>query len=404
MTKYTGSNIDELLYQIVQGSESELDLKALLEKKLAEYDLSKTKVVNLLGIDKDMFDDIISGTAKQPTLINIIKVAQFLEIDIKDVIPAVLKNQSSENIGSIEKAKKATFIAKHFDIKKLSKAGFFQDSDDTDYLVNRVLQFFGYSSVFEYESQLSTPLFSKTKRATFTDKMKDFWIKSAYQCFKDINNPNRYDRNELKELVPKIKPYCQDVENGLLTVCKALYNIGVTVIFQNQLATTQLRGGTFIVNNKPCIVLTDLNKRYTTIWETLIHELYHALFDFDTIASMTYHISGEPDLQLIEPKAENFSREYFCGLDDYKYIAPHIKNDLIVSRFAQKLEVHKSFIYSSFRFFQDKLNGKNYWAAFTEYFPDYSIAVKGLKPVTWKEQSVSEIAENIRRVFEIKQA
>ena len=151
------------------------------------------------------------------------------------------------------------------------------------------------------------PRYSRTKRK-HVDKMKDFWVRSAYACFSMINNPNDYKREGLKDIIVKIRPYCQDVENGLATVCKALYNVGVTVIVQNQLTLTQVRGGIFLVNNNPCIVLTDLNKRYTTLWETLLHELHHVLYDLKSV-SLRYHITGDPDLLLIEDKAEEFARD-----------------------------------------------------------------------------------------------
>jgi HTH-type transcriptional regulator / antitoxin HigA len=205
----------------------------------------------------------------------------------------------------------------------------------------------------------------------------------------------------LKDIITKIKPYCQDVEDGLTTVCKALYNVGVTVIIQNHLTLTQVRGGTFIVNKKPCIVITDLNKRFTTIWETLLHELYHVLYDLETIKSSGYHLTGEPDLFLIEDKAEDFSREYFCGYDDYLYIKPHIHNDFIVERFAKDKEIHKSFVYSSFRQFEHRLNSKNYYAAFQDYFPDFSKAVRSLSPMTWKENSIEAVSRTLKTIFEI---
>ena len=198
-------------------------------------------------------------------------------------------------------ARKATFLLKNFDVKTLTKLDFFDKDYETDELVDKVLTFFGYSSIQEYEDELVEPLYSKTKR-NFSDKMKDFWIKSAYQTFRIIDNPNEYDRRRLKDLIVKVKPYSQDVKEGLFTVCKALYNIGVTVIFQDYLSTTQVRGGTFIVNGKPCIVLTDYKKKYPTIWFTLLHELHHVLFDFDLIETNSFHLTGDDDLFLIEDK------------------------------------------------------------------------------------------------------
>lgn len=379
----------------------EIDVKQLFEDRLTECDLSKTKVLSLLNIDTRTFDDLLNGKATQPNLIHILKIADFLELDIRDIIPTILKNQPPENYKALERAKSVRFVGKNFDVARLHKIGFLEDDEDIDYISSRILSFFGYGEINAFEERLSQPLFSRTKRK-FSDKMKSFWIASAYQCFKSINNPNEYDRDALKEILVKIKPYSQDVNNGLLTVCKALYNVGVTVIVQSHLTLTQVRGGTFIVNKKPCIVLTDLNKRYTTIWETLIHELYHVLFDFEAIEKSVYRINGDPDLFLVEDKAEDFSIEYFCGYEKYQIAKAHIFNHILVKKYATEWEIHHSFIYSSFRYFQFKNHNKNYYKAFTDHFPDHSNAIKKLKPITWKEDSLSEIAEYIKSIFELK--
>lgn len=401
MSDLTDNDVNQLLKSAFENPETE-SLQVIFDKKLDEYGLTKTKVCTILNIDKDTLNDLITGTAKQPNLINVLKLSEFLEINLKEIVSTILRNQTPENIGAIEKAKKASFIAKNFDLKKLNKLGFFNDTENIEEVTNRILRFFGYNTVFDYESRLLYPLFSKTKRS-FTDKMKDFWVKSAYQCFTLMSNPNDFNRESLKDILVKIKPYCQDVEKGLVTVCKALYNVGVTVIVQTQLPTTQVRGGTFIVNGKPCIVLTDLNKRYTTIWLTMIHEIHHVLYDLKTIENTKFHLTGDPDLFLIEEKADEFSMEYFCGMDRYKYIVPHIHNEYLVSKFAKEIEVHPSFIYTSFQHFQNILRNQNFYGAFKQYFPDYYLAIENLKPVTWKENSISEIAENLKSIFELNE-
>ena len=210
------SNIDDLLKSIFSDEEI-FDIRNEFEQKLTEYNISKTKALKLLNIDKDVFEQIISGTAKQPNLIHVVKIAEFLNINIDKFIQIVLNNQSKDNIGSIDTARKATFLLKNFDVKTLTKLGFFDRDYETDELVEKVLTFFGYSSIQEFENELVEPLYSKTKR-NFSDKMKDFWVKSAYQTFRIVDNPNEYDRRKLKDLIVKIKPYSQDVKDGLLTV------------------------------------------------------------------------------------------------------------------------------------------------------------------------------------------
>ena len=126
---------------------------------------------------------------------------------------------------------------------KLSSIGFFEETDDA--IDDLCLNFFGSDSIHDFKLQLDGPLYSRTKRKHI-DKMKDFWVRSAHGCFTIINNPNEYNREALKDIITKIKPYCQDVEKGLSIVCKALYNVGVTVMVQNHLTLTQVRGGTFV--------------------------------------------------------------------------------------------------------------------------------------------------------------
>lgn len=392
-------NVDKLLQEIFNEG-TPLNIRAQFEERIREYGLTKTKALKLLNIDKDVFEDIITGAAKQPNLIHIVKIAEFLEINVDEFIKVVLKNQNADNIASIDKARKLKFLLKNFDVKALVKLGFFDSTDDIDSLVDKALNYFGYDSIRQFEEGLIYPLYSRSKRQ-FSDKMKDFWVRSAYQTFKLIDNPHEYNRERLKDTIVNMKPYSQDVRNGLYTVCKALYNIGITVIFQNYLATTHVRGATFIIGDKPCIVLTDYLKRYPTIWFALMHELHHVLFDFESIKTNRYHLSDDEDLFLIEEKANSFARDYFLPKVSFDYIKIYINNAFMVERFARENEVHKSIIYSFYVWYQRELYSKNYHGAFTEFYPDYKIAVAKLNPITWDEESVREVSKKIKAVFEI---
>lgn len=392
--------IDRLLHSAFE--DNNINLRQLFIQKLEEYDIAKSKALTLLGIDKDVFEDIISGTAKQPNLIHVVKLAEFLGIGLEKAVAAIMKEQSLETIASLERSRNAVFLLKHFDLKKLINLGFIDKSADVNDITNRLLQFFGYQSILEFEENQEAPLYSRTK-VMFTDKMMKFWVDAAYRVFKDIANPHEYNREALKDIIVKAKPYSQDVNNGLLTVCKALYHCGVTVIAQELLPTTQVRGGTFVINDKPCIVLTDYRKSYPTVWTTLMHELHHVLYDLEVIEKTKFHLTDErrPDVFLIEEKANNFAMDYFCDIDKYNFIKHHIHNKYQVERFAKQNQVHPSMIYNAYQFFQQKLHGKNYWAAFKDEIPKNSPALERLNLVSWKENSIKEIAEKLKTVFEI---
>lgn len=393
-------NVDQLLQEIFDDG-PEFSVKQRFEDKITEYGISKTKALKLLNIDKDVFAEILDGTAKQPNLIHIVKVAEFLDIDVQEFIKMLLKNQSPENIASIDRARKLKFLMKSFDVKALTKRGFFDQGDDIDQLVGKVLNYFGFDSISEYESQVVEPLYSRSKRP-FSDKMKDFWVRSAYQTFGLINNPNPYDRELLKETLVKIKPYSQDVNNGLYIVSRALYNAGITVIFQDYLETTHVRGATFNINGKPCIVITDYLKKYPNLWFTLLHELHHVLFDYETVVSNNFHLSDDQDLFLIEEKANSFARDYFLPVEGFHYIKHYINNPYMVERFAKEQEIHPSLVYSFYSWYQNELYGKNFYGAFKEHYPTCKNAVGKLNPISWHEESIKVASEKIKKVFELK--
>ena len=82
-------------------------------------------------------------------------------------------------------------------------------------------------------------------------------------------------------------------------------------------------------------------------------------------------------------------------------VKPQIHNPYMVSRFAKEIEVHPSFIYSAYRQFELILNNKNYYGAFNEFFPDHSLAIKYLSPITWKENRLEDIALELKNIFEL---
>ena len=395
--------IEQLFQSVFQQDADGLNARALFDQKIEQYGITKSKALEFLGIDKDVFEEILTGKAKQPNLIHVVKLAEFLEIGLQEMVNAVLKSQSAETIASLDRARKATFLLKYFDIKRLETLGFLEKKADLNAIVDRLLTFFGYQNISEFEAAQDEPLYSRRNKRLFADKMKKFWVDSAYRVFDQINNPNDYDRESVKDIIAKAKPFTTDVENGLLIVCRALYDKGVTVMAQAHLPTTMVRGGTFVVNGKPCIILTDLGKRYPTVWTTLIHELHHVLFDFEVIEKTKIHLTddGQPDLLLIEDKADRFMMDYFCDEAQFQFIKPHIHNPMLVARFAQQQQVHPAMIYNAYQFYQKKLYGKDYWAAFGNEIPKSTPALNKINSVTWKETSITEIAQNLKKIFEL---
>ncbi|NAS13720.1 ImmA/IrrE family metallo-endopeptidase [Poritiphilus flavus] len=400
-------DITRLLDKSFSEDYEPVDLLKLFEKKSKEYGFSTTHARELLGIERKSLMPILEGTAKQPNLINVLKIADYLEIDFNVMLASLVAKQSPENVQKLTEARKASFVAKNFDVDRLYSEGFLTTKTDTNTIIDRILTFFGFETLADYENlidRVSLAVFSKSKRS-FVDKMRHFSVNAAFHIFETIDNPNEYHREALLDLMPKIKPYCQDVENGLFIVCKALYNHGVTVIFQNHLTTSQLRGATFFVKDKPCIVLTDLFKRYPTIWWALLHELYHVLFDEEDVKKSGYHLSGEDQITLIDEEAPNeFASDYFVDKAELNFIRPRIFEEYLVRNFAKKIKVHPSFIYAKFQHHMKEVEGKDFYGAFRTEFPDYKKAVARLNPISWKEDySIPAIAKRLKEIFDLKE-
>jgi HTH-type transcriptional regulator / antitoxin HigA len=375
-------------------------LEELFTNKLESSGLSKTQFEKLAGIERKSLDAILNKTSKQTDVNKLIKLGEFLEISLNDLLIIHFNDRPKEEIKEVQDSMDITFINKFFDLKTLTGLGYITRNDSLEQLKDRICKFFGINSIYDYDLELNDVLYSRTKK-TFSDKMKDFWIKSSYKYFELINNPNDYSRNNLIDLIPKIKPYTKNVEHGLNTVFQALYNVGVTVVFQPLLPKTQIRGATFVVNNKPCIVITDFNKNYATIWFALIHELHHVLYDLEVIEKTNYHLSGEPDLFLIqEDKANEFAKEYLFSSEKMRYIEKLIHNKIIVEKFANECQIHSSIIYSQFQWRQSEI-GNDYWGAFKDKFPKISTVTKNLNIANWDVQSIEETALQIKELLNV---
>ncbi len=221
--------------------------------------------------------------------------------------------------------------------------------------------------------------------------MREFWVRSAITHFKKLNNPNIYNRDALKDLIPKMKPYTMNIEKGLKIVSQALYNCGVTVIYQELLPTTQVRGATFVVNGKPCIALTNWNKNYATLWFALMHELYHVLYDIEEIELQVFHLTGEADLMLLqENKANEFSREFLFSYEQTKYISAYIDNPFIVKKYAAECQVHPSLTYNFYCYDMQKNKAQNHWGKYKHLLPKIEIALKDFNTNSLENKSIEE--------------
>jgi HTH-type transcriptional regulator / antitoxin HigA len=379
-----------------KGTGQRVTLRLLFEEKLEQSGITQNQAEDLLGMEKRTLEGILDRSTKKVDVVNLLKLGEFLGLDYAKVIALFMTEASQEASDELDATRKKSYIVSNFDIKTLSKAKFLQTKSNFDEIEQRIKSFFGITTIYDYSKGTYIPAFSKTKR-TASQLMQEFWVRSAVTLFEKLNNPNDYDRDALIELIPKIRPYTMNVANGLKTVTQALYNVGVTVIYQPHLPLTQVRGATFIIKDRPCIVITDLNKNYATLWFALLHELAHVLFDYDQIEKQVFHLTGEADLFLLQEDAANdFARDYLLSQDKLKYVQPHINNNYIVEQMAKEFQIHPSIIYSIHCYDVEAKGLGSYWGLYGKYIPSTKVALDGINVNPFENSTLEETVKYLK--------
>lgn len=369
-------------------------LKELYVDKKNLLELSDRQIQAILGIDAKTLNPILNGTAKQVNFVNILKLAHFLGLSVNDIVKVYVPDMGTDQIAEIQRAREAGYIVENFDVAALVKEKFFEKGSSAKDMAERITKFFGIENIYTFSDNEITPAFSRTKRSS-GNLMRRFWIQSAYTQFLGIANPNSYDRSRLMDLLPKIRPYTRDEKHGLLKVLKALYCVGVTVIFQPSLGKVQVRGATMVVNDKPCIVLSDLNKSYPTLWFTLLHELHHVLFDIEDIRKQIYHISdNEADMFLMnEEKADNFATQFLLNDSRLKFATGYIRSDFHIQKLAHEWGVHPSIIYSIYCY------KTNEWKYYNKYIPPMDVALDLINTHPFEKETLMESVAMIKELI-----
>ena len=384
------------IYELLESG-SNISIKDLINEKKEELGItSDLQLSKVLNIDRTTLNRILTGDVNKVDLFSILKITQFLGVNLEKLAQVYVASLKPEFIGELEQARRSNYIIKNFDLTGLKKAGIIDDVSNLASVEQRLLEFFDLDSIFEYSDSDTSVLFSRTK-ANSNDKMRFAWVRSAFFQFKKIQNPHTFDNESLLLLIPKIRSYTQYEEKGFITVLQALYLVGVTVIVQPYLNRTQVRGGTFIIGNMPCIVLTDYKKSYPTLWFTLMHELYHVLYDFEDLKSWKYHLTGEPDTLLFrEEDADLFAREILFPVEKLNYIRHMMNASAIVAQYAEKNNVHPSIIYSFYCWQQEKI-GNKVWGLYDKFIPNSDKAIKHIKTNPYNKRKVFDEIETIKK-------
>ena len=374
-----------------------VDAKKTQLKITSDFEFSK-----MVGIPNNTLVRLIDGETQKVDLFSILKVCQILGIDINEMAEIFVASLDPEFVGELSLATKANFILRNFNLNALKKIGFIKSTTDFKAIDHKITTWFKIDSINQYADELSPTLFSKIKQYT-PDEMRIMWTVAAIAQFKKLDNPNPYDRNALLALIPKIRPYTRDEEAGFVMVVRALYRAGVTVIVQKYLANTAVKGACFVVDGKPCVVITNFRGKYSTLWYTLLHELYHVLFDLEALKSWNYHLSGDYDLSsdlFKEDMADNFAHDRLLPKARLDYIRPMINTPAYVEQYAVKQQVHPSIIYDLHCYEEKHTRGNDVYARYQHLFGNSEKAIELIKTVPFEQESVYDGLDKVQRIYE----
>lgn len=315
--------------------------------------MTKTKVAQLLGLPNYKHVTNILEGEEEITLRCAIAIANLIGISEQQLLDSAYKELKEENGLDLDRLRYASFLYSNFDCKVLKALKLFGSNDTDEQMCNRLVKYFGYHSIFEYQVPISpkSALFSKRKISAQEKRdqlMMNFWLTTAQRSFVEMNNPNEYDRELLKDFVLKrIKQYTNDINSGFSIAIYVLYQLGVSVLVQDYVTGTRAYGVSLMVNGKPCIVLTALGGHYYKLWITLLHELYHILNDWDYLQQVGCMVSDESQGELFvsESDADRFAYNCLIPQSLYSKLELIIDSKIKVNQLAQKLSVHPTIVY-----------------------------------------------------------
>lgn len=325
-----------------------LPLRDVLSRFLKENEITDSAIAEEVGVTRATLSKFLKGESELKFM-QAVRLMKVLGIPETDYVTAYCEGKDAEE-DSLERLERISYISKNFDLAALKKLGIIPKVKVEEY-EKCICNFLGINSIYEYDdTSLMPALFSKSKRRMLEEKeskMTSFWLKCAIQSFLKIGNPNDFDKDLLLQLLRRSAEFTKDEKNGYYRFVLVLYQIGIIVLTQSCATGTNAHGATLILNGKPCIIITDMGKKYHKLWLSLLHELYHVVNDFEIIETLNYHFSTPdmPDLLLNEQKADQFALDILINPVIQEKLGRVVSFPAKVKALANELHISPSIIY-----------------------------------------------------------
>lgn len=344
------NSIDNLINSAFKSGEGKTMLRQHFESRLDYLGLTPNQFLDSYEMNFRTTNAILDGNFKYLDPINIVKLANFLNVTTDEILNECISYMPSNAQMELQDSKKKTFILDHFNLVALKKDGIISSTKDFGHIEKCICRTYGLNNIYDYaELDKMSGLFSSTNVSLKDFRQKRSFKNKAIKICDAISNENSFNQNNLKSFFPRIRAYSLDIDSGLTKVIRELYKLGITVVFHPSLSSSGSRGVTVQSKGKPAIVLTDHGKKYSTLWHSLIHELYHVIFDMADIEAGRIHISGDDDFVTEkEAQANDFAREYMFPQNRMRVAELNIADPMKIKSYAIESDVHYSIIYDNY--------------------------------------------------------
>ena len=397
------------MYIIKPNNENvvDLSLKDLLSKFIEETGVPLSAIADEIGVHKETLTKFQNGEAELKFM-QAVRLMKVLGLTNEQMVEAYCRDFSDAGESSISGLEQISYIRENFCIPTLRKIGIIKPRAKMNEYAEQICSFFGFSSIYEYDdTSISPTLFSKSRRKVLEEKeekMTNFWLKCAISSFLRIDNPNEFDRNLLIQLVKRTSEFTADEVNGYHRFVLVLYQIGITVLTQPYISGTKSHGGTIIVAGKPCIVITDMGKKFHKLWISLLHELYHVINDYEMLESIEYHFSTPdyPDLLMNEQKADQFALNILINPAVQQNLSKVINFPYKVKELSYKLGVSASIVYGVYlESLPDGREKQQLFAKLSHFLLPSDVAIKNIlfDPIGKKslEEAINKMRSQLNR-------
>lgn len=361
----------EILKNLFKGEEPkiEFNLSDHFEQRINKLKITKNHALKIMDMSSRTLDGILSGSQSQLDYTQLIRLSNFLGLNIEIVSKLFLKKLQEVHLDKTKPKVNAVtidFINDNFDLADLKKMAVINSLSDYESIIDSIENYFGLDNILDYQEPDINISFSAGKLAKKNNSLRN-WIYQAKQSCIELDNPYNYNRDLIIDYFPSIRSYSMDVEFGLVNVIRRLYELGITVVLIPSFPSVHIRGATFNVKGKPCIAINNYKNFYPTLWFSLIHELYHVLFDWEEILSTDFHISQESNEQIDndsqnEREADNFALSYLFSKEKINEVIPFMNNARAISSYALSNHIDPSFIYIIYAYQAKKEDSKRAWA------------------------------------------